>query len=193
MKRRWSYVIPAALVLGALSACGQTPAATPGVTQTPAAMDHGAMSPAADAPIDVLFIDSMIVHHEGAISMAEQALQESERPEIRELAENVIAAQQPEIDQMRAWRDQWYPGLDATAGMDMPMGDMEVSGDASQPFDLRFIDAMIAHHRGAIDMARMAQEQSQRPEITELAAAIISAQEAEIAQLEQWRGAWFGR
>jgi uncharacterized protein (DUF305 family) len=75
----------------------------------------------------------------------------------------------------------------------MPMGDMEVSGEASQPFDLRFIDAMIAHHRGAIDMARMAQEQAERAEIRELAGAIISAQDAEIAQLEQWRGAWLGR
>jgi uncharacterized protein (DUF305 family) len=67
------------------------PAATPNVTQTPAAMDHSTMPMADNTPVDAMFIDSMIVLHEGAISMAEQVLQ-CERPEIRQLAETVIAA-----------------------------------------------------------------------------------------------------
>lgn len=55
-------------------------------------------------PYDALFIDSMIMHHEGAIVMARQALEAAERPEIRQLAEAIISAQQREIDEMRAWR-----------------------------------------------------------------------------------------
>ncbi len=194
MRTRWKYVLPGALLIGALSACGQGPAATPAATQSPAAaMDHGATPMTEDAPIDAQFIDSMIEHHQGAIDMAEQALQESERPEIRALAETIIATQQAEVDQMRAWREQWYPDLGPTTGLHMPMGEMQISADASQPFDARFIDAMIAHHRGAIDMARMAREQAEHSEIRELAEAIITTQEAEIAQLEQWRATWFGR
>ena len=57
------------------------------------------------------------------------------------------------------------------------------SGDTSQPFDQRFITAMIAHHNGAIEMAREAQTKAEHPEIKQLAEAIIKAQEAEVAQL----------
>jgi uncharacterized protein (DUF305 family) len=191
MRRLMMMLTVGMILAGILSACGQGPAAAP-ATQSPMAdMDHGAM--ASGVPVDAQFIDSMIVHHEGAIDMGEQALRESERPEIRELANEIISAQESEVEQMRAWRDAWYPDLAASAGMEMPMGDMEISGDSSQPFDLRFIDAMIAHHRGAIDMAQHAQAESERDEIRQLAEAIITAQEAEITQLEQWRVEWFGR
>lgn len=74
-------------------------------------------------------------------------------------------------------------------GRMMNMGPMAVpAGD--QPFDIRFIDAMIPHHESAIMMAQMAQQQAGKPEIKQLAAAIISAQTAEIEQMKQWRAEW---
>jgi uncharacterized protein (DUF305 family) len=60
-------------------------------------------------PFDKAFIDAMIPHHQSAISMAQVAYEKSENPEIRELAENIISAQQEEIEQMRQWREEWYP------------------------------------------------------------------------------------
>lgn len=80
---------------------------------TPA--DHGVMAatPAtssASEDFDLLFIDLMIPHHESAIAMAKIALVRGDHPEIRDLAQNIIVSQQAEIDQMRAWRDAWYPG-----------------------------------------------------------------------------------
>jgi len=156
-------------------------------------MDHGTMGTAtSSAPYDAQFIDSMIEHHTGAITMAKQAQLESQRPEIKQLAETIIRDQQKEIDQMKAWREQWYPGLPPTGGMGMSMGDMEVGGDASQPFDQRFITAMVAHHNGAIEMARDAQTKAEHPELKQLAEAIIKAQEAEVQQLQAWGSQWFG-
>jgi hypothetical protein len=105
-----------------------------------AGMDHGNMSGMmADGPYDALFIDSMILHHEGAITMAQQALTEAERPEIKQLAEAIITAQEREITQIREWRTAWFPDLAPTQGVGMDMGTMEVAGDASKPFDQRFI------------------------------------------------------
>ncbi|MBE9206193.1 DUF305 domain-containing protein [Nostoc sp. LEGE 06077] len=64
-------------------------------------------------------------------------------------------------------------------------------GSADANYDLRFIDAMIPHHQGAVDMAKQALEKSTRPEIKKLASEIIKAQDQEIAQLKQWRKAWY--
>ena len=153
-------------------------------------MDHGSME-MGDAPFDATFIDGMIEHHQGAIVMAEQALAESERPELRALAEVIIAAQAAEIAQMQAWRADWYPDVADTGGMAMDMGPMEVPADASIPFDLRFIDAMILHHKGAVAMAEAALENTEHDEIRTLADAIIATQTAEIEQMQAWRAEWF--
>jgi uncharacterized protein (DUF305 family) len=158
-----------------------------------AGMDHSNMN--MSAPFDAMFIDGMIVHHEGAIVMANQALQEAQRPEIKTLAEAIIKAQTAEIEQMKQWRAEWYPDLKATGGMMMADGQMMDMGPMSvpagdQPFDIRFIDAMIPHHEGAIMMAQMAQQRAEKPEIKTLAEEIIRAQTAEIEQMKQWRTEW---
>jgi uncharacterized protein (DUF305 family) len=153
-------------------------------------MDHGVI-PAEGQPYDAAFIDSMIVHHEGAIIMANQALEQAERQEIKDLANEIVSAQEAEIGQMKEWRTEWYPELAETSGMAMDMGPMEVpAGDA--PFDQRFIQAMIPHHEGAIAMAQDALQNAEQQEIRDLAQAIIDAQEAEIAQMRQWLSAWYG-
>ena len=64
-------------------------------------------------------------------------------------------------------------------------------GAANAQFDLRFINAMIPHHQGAITMAQDALGKSKRPEIKQLAQEIIKAQEVEIKQMQQWRQAWY--
>lgn len=57
---------------------------------------------------DRAFLAEMIVHHEGAIAMATAALAATSRPEIKTLAEEIIAAQMKEIEQMRAWQAAWF-------------------------------------------------------------------------------------
>jgi uncharacterized protein (DUF305 family) len=60
-------------------------------------------------PFDRAFIDAMIPHHESAIAMANAALEGSDNPEIREIARAIVEAQEEEISQMEAWRQDWYP------------------------------------------------------------------------------------
>jgi uncharacterized protein (DUF305 family) len=60
-------------------------------------------------PFEKAFIDAMIPHHQSAIDMATVALEKSKNPRIRELAENIVSAQKREIEQMKQWRNEWYP------------------------------------------------------------------------------------
>ncbi len=62
------------------------------------------------ADFEKAFIDGMIVHHEGAVAMAQMVLQKSQRPELVQLANDIIAAQTREIDMMREWNTMWFGG-----------------------------------------------------------------------------------
>jgi uncharacterized protein (DUF305 family) len=178
----------------------------------PMPMDHGSMMSMdlgpADESFDLRFIDAMIPHHQGAVAMAQEALQKSNRPEIKQLAQEIIDAQEREISELTEWRTAWYPNVgdepmmySAEMGHMMPMTEemrssMMMEGDlgaADDEFDLRFIQAMIPHHQGAVDMAQQALEKSSRPEIQELAQNIIDSQQQEIDQMEQWREDWYGQ
>lgn len=179
---------------------------------SPMPMDHGLMMSMdlgpADESFDLRFIDAMIPHHEGAVAMAQETLQKSNRPEIKQLAQAIIDAQEKEISELKEWRTGWYPSAgdepmmySAEMGHMMPMTEEmrssmmmnEDLGAADDQFDLRFINAMIPHHQGAIEMAQQALEKSDRPEIQELAQTIIDSQQQEIDQMQQWRNDWYGQ
>ena len=161
-----------------------------------------------DAEFDLRFIDGMILHHQGAVVMANSALQNSSRDEVKQLAREIIAAQQVEIEQMQKWRSAWYPDAGtepvmyhAQMGHSMAMtpqmqAEMAMSGDlgkADAEFDLRFSNAMIPHHEGAVVMAEQVLEKSDRPELQQLAKEIIAAQQPEIDLMKQWRQAWYSK
>ena len=80
-------------------------------------------------------------------------------------------------------------------GMDhgtMNHSDMQSSPNAATaPYDLQFLDTMIAHHQGAVDMARPAETKARHAELKTLAKNIIADQEKEIAQMKKWREQWF--
>ena len=76
----------------------------------------------------------------------------------------------------------------------MPMNHSGMKSDAnakSAPYDLQFIDTMIAHHEGAVEMAKMVDGKTQRTELKAFAQKIIADQNKEIGQMKEWREKWF--
>ncbi|MBX9583605.1 MAG: DUF305 domain-containing protein [Gemmataceae bacterium] len=61
-----------------------------------------------DAEYEKRFIDLMIPHHEGAVRMAKDALEHATRPELKAMAKKMIEDQEKEIEQLKAWRKEWY-------------------------------------------------------------------------------------
>jgi uncharacterized protein (DUF305 family) len=197
----------------AADVCGQGSSGT--ATPAPAIPDQE--MPGMDE-FDLLFIDLMISHHQGAVEMAIVGQERAEHPEIRQLAGEIIAGQQPEIDEMTVWRSTWYqdapkmseadamnafdrmtssmPGMGGMPGSsEMMMGDMPnleaLCSATAEQFDLLFIDGMIAHHQSAIMMAQSALDHATHEEIKTLATAIIAAQQEEIDTMLTWRSLWY--
>ena len=145
---------------------------------------------------DVQFIDGMIVHHQGAITMATEATTAASRPEVKQLAATIVTTQDPEITQLQGWRTQWYANeAQTTATMleSMGMGNMMIAHDPAKDFDQRFLEAMIAHHRGAVQMAETIKATATHPEIRTFAEKVITDQTAEITQMEGWIKEWYGQ
>lgn len=146
---------------------------------------------------DVMFAQMMIPHHEQAVEMSTLAETRASDPFIKQLAADIKEAQQPEIDQMSGWLDEWgapvMNGMDAMsahgghgmAGMlsDEDMEALEAATGAE--FDRLYAEGMIAHHEGAIAMAEPVTDSSD-PRVAELANAIITAQEREIALMREF-------
>jgi uncharacterized protein (DUF305 family) len=68
--------------------------------------DMTALENASD--FDKAFIEEMIPHHQLAIMMANMLQSGTNRPEMQQLAKNIISSQSKEIQQMQAWYTQWY-------------------------------------------------------------------------------------
>lgn len=146
---------------------------------------------------DERFIDAMVPHHRGAVEMAEVALQNAEHEEIEQLSENIVATQEAEIEELKEIKKEEFGtsripmemGPDEMGNMGM-MEDPQALAD-EEPFDKAFIEAMIPHHRSAIEMADVALDKSDNPQIRELAEGIVGAQEREISQMQAWREDWY--
>jgi uncharacterized protein (DUF305 family) len=146
---------------------------------------------------DERFIDAMVPHHQGAIDMAQVALENAEHPEILALSEDIVLAQETEIGQLKAVKQEQFgtseASMDMSAeemeGMGMTMSSEELANQ--EPFDRAFIDNMIPHHESAISMANVVLEESENPEIREIAGAIVDAQEREVEQMMLWRDDWY--
>ena len=181
------HLVPAAFVLCALvAACGGDDS------------DHNAQ--------DMNFARNMVPHHQQAITMSDLALSRSTNAQVQGLATRIKAAQGPEISLMQGWLKTWGAATSGhgdhgggmggmgTGGERMPGmvsgASMAALGSASGPgFDRLFLQGMIAHHRGAVDMANVQLRDGKFAPAKQLAGRIIDSQEKEIAEMEQLLGA----
>jgi uncharacterized protein (DUF305 family) len=141
---------------------------------------------------DVAFALMMVPHHEQAVRMAALLLdKEGISPEVAQVAEAIKAAQAPELDTLNSWIDAWGY-RDAVAGMEgMDHGGMASDAamaalaaatgtDASR----LFLEAMIEHHRGAVDMAEQEISDGENADAVALANTIVTGQTAEVAAMQ---------
>jgi uncharacterized protein (DUF305 family) len=184
----------AALVALAISACsGGDHSSTADHGAEPTYAPAGIPADATFNQADVEFVQGMIPHHQQAVEMAELALKQTTNPRVVELAEQIKAAQDPEIQTMRQWLQTWgQPESMATEGHGgmsgmMSEGEMaELAHHTGTDFDRMFLEMMVRHHNGAITMAQAVKREGKSTETLALADAIIAAQQAEIATMESW-------
>ncbi|NEE13231.1 DUF305 domain-containing protein [Streptomyces sp. SID7499] len=153
---------------------------------------------------DVAFAQGMIPHHRQALEMARLAADRASSGTVRDLAGRIEKAQDPEIRTMTGWLKSWgekVPGGTAGGGMDhsasghsgmpgmMSGEDMaaleQLTGKA---FDVQFLTLMVEHHEGAVEMAETEQGKGRHAPAKAMAADIVTAQNAEIGEMNKLLG-----
>ncbi|GAA4704289.1 DUF305 domain-containing protein [Nocardioides conyzicola] len=175
--------------------------------------DSTSRSPTSHNAADVTFATDMIQHHAQALSMVDLTVDRTLDPQVEALAEAIREAQGPEIETMSDWLTDWDEEIPETmrdhtnAGHDM--GDMSDSMEGmndSMPgmmsaddmdalqnasgaeFQDMWLEMMIQHHAGAIEMARTEQKDGQYEPAVDLAGEIVIAQKAEIEEMKSLIG-----
>jgi len=193
-----SAAAPLALALAlALAGCtttGSSDSGMPGMdrgggaSSSPSATVQGKFNAA-----DSMFTMLMIPHHQQAIEMSDMILaKDGVDQRVRDLAQQIKGAQGPEIEMMERWLDEW--GMPSSGGMEgMNQGDGMMSDDdmtaleaADGPEAVRlYLQQMIEHHQGAIEMAQDELDDGANPGVLALAQQIITSQTAEIATMQE--------
>lgn len=179
-----SVVIVAATLLATvtLSACGSD--------KSNSASDHNAQ--------DMSFAANMIPHHGQAIEMAKVAVTQAKSDQVKALAARIQEAQQPEIDKMNGWLRGWGekevdPSMSTSGhmGHDMSMQGMmsdddmmKLHSESGSAFDRMFLQMMIQHHNGAIEMAKTEMSTGKYADAKSMASSIATSQQSEVTEME---------
>jgi len=147
---------------------------------------------------DVAFATNMVPHHQQAIELSALVPDRSTNPQLIALAQQIAAAQQPEINVMKVFLVQWNENPDTNsghAGHGNAMQGMVDEATMSKlkslngaEFDKLWLESMISHHQGAIEMAKAEIANGDNVDAKSLAANIVKTQEAEIGQMKQMLG-----
>lgn len=152
-------------------------------------MGHGMSQTKEFSGADIMFAQMMIPHHEQALLMSGFAETRSSNEEVKKLARQIYAEQEPEIAQMKLWLEKTNSSMDM--GHDMGMNGMLTDSEietmksaTGKAFDRLFLEGMIAHHEGAIHMAEMIVD-SDNTEAKKLGQSIQVTQQREIDLMKE--------
>lgn len=161
-------------------------------------MNHGHVSQATPTPTstvdigpDAMFFQMMIPHHQQAVDMSTLALTQSENQELKDLAKSIIDAQTKEIEDMQSWLKDAGVSTEGIGhvghGMTGMLTDEEfnaLKNAKGSDFDKLWLQGMIAHHDGAIQMVDMI-DNSPVKDTQDFGLNVKSAQTAEIRQMQE--------
>ncbi|TXS55028.1 DUF305 domain-containing protein [Streptomyces sp. t39] len=186
----------------ALAACGSD-GGSPSGHGAHGSPDASASTPATAAggrhnAADVAFAEGMIPHHRQALEMSELAAGRASSAQVKTLAQEIRAAQDPEIRTLSGWLTSWgekvpAPGSEGHAGHGaghtmsgmMSADDMErLRTSSGAAFDAAFLSLMVEHHQGAVEMAEAQKADGSYPPARTMAEEIITAQNAEITRMK---------
>jgi uncharacterized protein (DUF305 family) len=138
-----------------------------------------------DRTLDLRYVNAMIAHHRGAMLVAEQA-KKSERTEVKNLAEAILKDEPKAIAELYAWKKDWY-------GDERSVKDPLVPklGSYDKTFDLRFLNAVIAHHENGVAMTGDVRLKSSRSAVLDNADAVEAFLKGGIVMLSKWRSEWY--
>jgi uncharacterized protein (DUF305 family) len=199
MLKKFAALIAMIAGLSLLAACGNDDASQP---ETHTAANGDKFNDA-----DVEFATDMIQHHAQALAMVDLTMGRQLDPEVQQLAEDIREAQGPEIEQMTDWLTDWgQPIPETVRDHSNAHGDGEMEMDSDMPgmmsaeemaeleaatgaeFQQMWLEMMIEHHEGAIEMAQTEQSDGKSEPAKKLAENIESAQQAEISTMKGLRG-----
>jgi uncharacterized protein (DUF305 family) len=140
----------------------------------------------ADRTFDLRYINSMISHHRGAVLLAKQLLKNTTRPEMKMLAQTILKDEPIAIDKLYAWKKEWYG--DTKSVRDPAVANL---GPADDKFDLRFINALIAHHEVGVRMTEETRQKTSRSEILNNADAVEEFLKNGLKTLKGIRSDWY--
>lgn len=144
---------------------------------------------------DVRFAQRMIPHHEQAVTMADLVPERSSDEQLRDLAHQIKSAQDPEIRKLKSMLDTWGEptepdseqsggGHDSMSGMMSDKQMRQLKQSEGSEFDTQWVEMMIDHHEGALDMANAELDKGTNDDAGDLADDIVSAQQDEIAEMK---------
>jgi uncharacterized protein (DUF305 family) len=140
----------------------------------------------ADRGLDLRYINAMIAHHRGAMLLAEQAQPLTQKKEIQDLAADILKNEPPAIQELYDWKKSWY-------GDTKKVKDPIVAklGDYDKTYELRFLNALIAHHEDGLKMTREVRTKSSRMEILNNADAVDTFFVTTLEIFKGWRKEWY--
>lgn len=140
----------------------------------------------ADTFVDLRYINRMAAHHTGAILLANQIAQQSQKRELLALAADIQKGEPVLIEELYSWKKEWYK--DGRRVADPKVVQL---GSYDNTFDLRALNALIAHHEMGIKMTQEVRLKSSRKEILDNADAVENFLTGSLVTLKKWREEWF--
>jgi len=139
----------------------------------------------ADKWVDLRYLDAMISHHREALRFAEQA-GISQKPEIKRLSADILKTEPLAIAELYRWKKEWYSDI-------KPVQEPESVhlGSYNRTFDLRFLNALVAHHENGIQLTREIRLKSSRNDVLDNAERVEHALHESLRMLREWRKEWY--